>query len=316
MKTWRLNPNELNLRGHFPSGNGVMAICENPDHDDKNPSMKVDLVEQTFYCFSCGFKGTVDKLIDLTEGHKKWEYKIESNNKFIGNEWKQFLNEPLAIDSVFLTARDITNDIVEQYGIRESEDKITIPLKNTVGEIVGLKVRLKNKLESGVKYLTFGQQPDYICNSKFVVSQTPFTINKRVWVTEGMFGLMRLSHEGLTGLTPLSANRLNGLFSLFKQTPYNQYMIMFDPDYAGYLSAMKMLYDCRGLDNVFVFNQLVDIDLMSSEAIHELATSDLEKTCTTDWSFVLNKIGVNFGSDAFRSARDSIKNNIERKYNV
>ena len=53
---WSLNPDELEVQWKYKTGNGVVALCENPDHDDNHPSMFVDLVEQTFYCFSCSPK--------------------------------------------------------------------------------------------------------------------------------------------------------------------------------------------------------------------------------------------------------------------
>ena len=36
--------------------------CLNPEHDDTNPSMRIDKVSGIFNCFACGFKGNIFQL--------------------------------------------------------------------------------------------------------------------------------------------------------------------------------------------------------------------------------------------------------------
>ena len=38
--------------------------CLNPEHDDTNPSMRIDKITGVFNCFSCGFKGNIFKHFD------------------------------------------------------------------------------------------------------------------------------------------------------------------------------------------------------------------------------------------------------------
>ena len=38
--------------------------CLNPEHDDTNPSMRIDKITGIYNCFSCGFKGNIFKLFD------------------------------------------------------------------------------------------------------------------------------------------------------------------------------------------------------------------------------------------------------------
>ena len=33
--------------------------CLNPEHDDHNPSMRIDRVTGIYNCFSCGYKGNL-----------------------------------------------------------------------------------------------------------------------------------------------------------------------------------------------------------------------------------------------------------------
>ena len=41
------------------SGQDAVVSCLNPEHDDTNPSMRVDKITGVFNCFSCGFKGNL-----------------------------------------------------------------------------------------------------------------------------------------------------------------------------------------------------------------------------------------------------------------
>ena len=43
------------------SGQDYVVKCLNPEHDDNNPSMRIDSITGIFNCFSCGFKGNLFK---------------------------------------------------------------------------------------------------------------------------------------------------------------------------------------------------------------------------------------------------------------
>ena len=47
----------LNEQGKsfLPSGKDFVVRCLNPDHEDKNPSFRIDRVSGLGHCFSCGF---------------------------------------------------------------------------------------------------------------------------------------------------------------------------------------------------------------------------------------------------------------------
>ena len=43
----------------LPKGKDYVVSCLNPEHDDNNPSMRVDQITGIFHCFSCGYKGNL-----------------------------------------------------------------------------------------------------------------------------------------------------------------------------------------------------------------------------------------------------------------
>ena len=53
-----INKNNL---GFSVSGRDYLIKCLNPDHEDSNPSFRVDKVTGVAHCFSCGFKTNIFK---------------------------------------------------------------------------------------------------------------------------------------------------------------------------------------------------------------------------------------------------------------
>ena len=43
----------------IPKGGDCLVSCLNPEHPDRNPSMRIDRITGIFQCFSCGFKGNI-----------------------------------------------------------------------------------------------------------------------------------------------------------------------------------------------------------------------------------------------------------------
>ena len=44
---------------YIPKGKDYVVSCLSPEHDDNNPSMRVDQITGIFHCFSCGYKGNL-----------------------------------------------------------------------------------------------------------------------------------------------------------------------------------------------------------------------------------------------------------------
>ena len=61
----------LEQRGikYIVKGNDFIVNCLNPEHDDSNPSMRIDRVTGIFQCFSCGYKGSILTLFNEKINH-------------------------------------------------------------------------------------------------------------------------------------------------------------------------------------------------------------------------------------------------------
>ena len=80
-----LNKEKINFT---VSGQDFQIKCLNPDHDDTNPSLRIDKVNGVMHCFSCGFRGNIfthfyapptEKTIQLHRLRAKIE-KVRSEN--------------------------------------------------------------------------------------------------------------------------------------------------------------------------------------------------------------------------------------------
>ena len=54
------------------SGRDYLVRCLNPEHEDRNPSMRIDNITGIFNCFSCGYKGNLFKTKPVTTQHQTW----------------------------------------------------------------------------------------------------------------------------------------------------------------------------------------------------------------------------------------------------
>lgn len=248
---YQLDVESLGVNYKYYSGEGVMCLCE--FHNDTHPSMFVNLVEGNFYCFACGVKGNIDKLLQYTNGTKKYiPYNLKVNSSD-NDEWLNLLSLQSAVDDSYLLGRGFSNEVIEKWGLLSDEDRVIIPLKK-FDETIGLKVRIKNS-KKGIKYLTFGHQPTYMSNFDINIVDTGFN----VIITEGLLGLMRYDMLRIKCITPLSVNRAIGLRKLIENFKFN-YWICFDNDIAGLLGTAKLLYVTRAFDNIKAIREPFDVD--------------------------------------------------------
>ena len=50
---------------YTPSGKDYLTKCFNPEHNDSNPSFRIDKVTGIAHCFSCGFKTNIFKFYGI-----------------------------------------------------------------------------------------------------------------------------------------------------------------------------------------------------------------------------------------------------------
>ena len=56
---------QKNSLAYTVSGRDYLIKCLNPEHEDSNPSFRVDKVSGVAHCFSCGFKTNIFKFFGV-----------------------------------------------------------------------------------------------------------------------------------------------------------------------------------------------------------------------------------------------------------
>jgi DNA primase len=219
------------------SGKDAKVKCLNPEHDDSNPSMRVDRVTGVFNCFSCGFKGNLFtyygapssplevRLHRIREGITKVKSQTvgiqlpKERIRWAGGPLRNISEETLQIWDAFT------------WNTPKFEGRIVFPIRNITGKTVALIGRLIS--EAGM-----GQSKYYIYPGG---AEMPFCpakvkpIQNRVILVEGIFDALNLWDKGLKNtVCCFGTQQVNWVkLSLLKMQGVQGVDIMFDGDEAG-----------------------------------------------------------------------------------
>ena len=180
---------------YLPRGKDYEVTCLNPDHPDRNPSMRIDQVTGIFNCFSCGFKGNLfthfgekvnkmemkrqllKKKIDEVRAESVGLQMPEGYSPYIGN-WRSIRAETYREFEAFIHAgKDFTG-------------RICFPVRDRSGRIVAFQSRT-----------TGDQQPKYLNTppgAKMPLFPVVEPIQGSIILVEGIFDVINLHDKGLT----------------------------------------------------------------------------------------------------------------------
>ena len=220
------------------SGKDFVIKCLNPDHEDNNPSFRIDRVSGVSHCFSCGYRVNIFKHFGLITNINsikilKLKNKLkELNTSFNGVEFpydKVPLNKSIRGISIN-TIKEF--EIFYTHGKEELVDRAILPIKD---------IRNKNIAYIGRHMLSSGN-PRYLIypeGAKLIIfpEQLKEKTNNLILV-EGMFDLLNLYDKGLKNVACTF-----GTSTLFKDTalkllPFRaqgvtKIYLMYDGDVAG-----------------------------------------------------------------------------------
>ena len=227
-----------------PKGVDFIVQCLNPDHEDNNPSMRVDSVSGIFQCFSCGFKGNIfthyeetpDFLQIQRNGLKRTINKVRAES--IG------LTIPTGATPYEGTWREISEETYKKFNAflyhdPEFNGRLWFPITDVTGRIAVFQGRLMSV--GTPKYKFFPQKvkvPMFTADGPFRGSMI---------IVEGIYDLLNLYDKGLTNVTAIfGVNNLNkqrlGLLYMRGVTKLDVFM---DGDKAGKEGAAKVEKLCE-----------------------------------------------------------------------
>lgn len=231
--------NEKNIP-YKVSGRDVLVRCFNPEHDDTNPSMRIDRVLGVYNCFACGHKGNLFKLYDVEAS--KVGIKREKLLRLI-TELKSSgvgLSMPEGYTDFYRDWRGISKETYKKFEAfyHHSTDfigRVNFPIKDSSGRIVAFQGRD----ESGTLRSKYVFTPAHVKVPLYPIAEP---IQGRVILVEGIFDMLNLHDKGLTNAICCfgSSNFNNEKLSVLKISGVTGLDILFDADDAGKAGAEKV----------------------------------------------------------------------------
>ena len=220
------------------SGRDYLVKCINPEHDDKNPSMRIDNITGIFNCFSCGFKGNIFKtfgapanfldikrqrLSDAIEEKRSSSVGLpfpKGHTPYIGN-WRNIRPDTYKHFDAFL------------HHETQFVGRIVFPIRDITGKIVAFNGRHMT-LSEKLKYMIYPPQaklPLYPSSVK--------PIKGKVILVEGIFDMINLFDKGLSNvICCFGTNNVDmDKLSILKMQDIMGIDIIFDGDDPGQRAA-------------------------------------------------------------------------------
>lgn len=229
---------------YIPKGNDFEIRCLNPEHPDKNPSMRIDRVTGIFNCFSCGFKGNLfafygERVNELQMRRDLLKKRIQDKRaESIGIEF------PANAVPYLGNWRGIDPDTYKKFEAFQHSDpdflsRVVFPVRNISGKIAGFVGR---HTSAGVpKYKVVPHK------AKLPLFPVVEPIKGAVILVEGIFDVLNLHDKGLTnavccfGTSNINEDKL----SMLKLQGVEYIDIFFDGDDAGLKGAENVKAMCE-----------------------------------------------------------------------
>jgi DNA primase len=239
---------ELLIAHNIPytnSGKDYVTKCFNPDHNDSNPSFRIDRVSGIAHCFSCGFKFNLFKYYGESSNNASIRVsKIKEKLRVLSLSTKGL--EPLEGTRPFNgTHRNISSQTLKEFEAFKTdkviglEDRIIFPIKD-----------VRNKVTAYVgRHLLSNGNPRYKIHPigcELSLYPTRFTEKQHcIILVEGIFDLLNLWDKGLHNVvctfgTEGLQNHTKEKLLPYKAAGVSKVYIMYDGDEAGRNAAEKL----------------------------------------------------------------------------
>ena len=180
---------------YIPKGKDFVVRCLNPEHEDRNPSMRIDQITGVFNCFSCEYKGSIFK--HFGEKANKMEQRRQLLKKKIQEKRVEGvgLSMPEGYAPYVGNWRGIRPETYKNFDafIHSGKDfvgRVCFPIRDRSGRIVAFQSRT-----------TTDQTPKYLFSPpgvKLPLFPRVSPIQSSIILVEGIFDVINLHDKGLT----------------------------------------------------------------------------------------------------------------------
>ena len=221
------------------SGKDALISCLNPEHDDTNPSMRVDKITGIFHCFSCGYKGNLFTYFGAPAS--PLEVRMHRIKEKVQKVKSETVGIQLPKDRVPWKGGGIRNISEETLDIWDAftwnvpnfENRIIFPIRDIRGKTVALIGRSLDDFSQNKYYIYPNGVEMPFCPAKVK------PIQNRVILVEGIFDALNLWDKGLKNtVCTFGTQQVNWVkLSLLKLQGVQGLDIKFDGDEAGIKAA-------------------------------------------------------------------------------
>jgi DNA primase len=242
-----------------PKGKDFVVSCLNPEHDDNNPSMRIDNITGIFHCFSCGFKGNV--FVHFGEKASFLHLRRELVKKKIREKRAESVGLPFPRSALPYVGnwRNIKPETYRKFEAFQEHEafvgRIVFPIRDISGRIVAFNAR----------HMT-GGTPKYLISppgARMPLFPTKIDpIQASVILVEGIYDMLNLHDKGLTnavccfGTRNINEEKL----SILRLQGIEEAIVFFDGDEAGQTAAAKVQEMCENVDLLTRNINVADID--------------------------------------------------------
>lgn len=235
----------------MPKGKDILIPCLNPEHEDTNPSLRIDRETGLFHCLSCGYKGNIYKYFNRDSNIIKTA--IVKLNKTIEELRKaSWSGLDMPQDAFFVSQdfRGIDKETIEKFqGFCTDElgmsNRLVFPIYDSSEKLVAFIGRYTH-IQVPPKYLIYpkSQAMPWYPNPSRVRP-----INRSVVLVEGILDALFLHSKGITnavcifGTKSVSYDNVADHISNYYLTGVDKFYIMLDGDSAG-RNAAKDIQRC------------------------------------------------------------------------
>ena len=257
-----MNVEELLQSKHvpfMPKGKDYVVSCLSPEHDDNNPSMRIDQITGIFHCFSCGYKGNL--FVHFGEKASFLHLRRELVKKKIREKRAESVGLPFPRSALPYVGnwRNIKPETYRKFEAFQEHEafvgRIVFPIRDISGRIVAFNAR----------HMT-GGTPKYLISPPgarmplFPAKIDP--IQASVILVEGIYDMINLHDKGLTnavccfGTRNINEEKL----SILRLQGIEEAIVFFDGDEAGQTAAAKVQEMCENVDLLTRNINVADID--------------------------------------------------------
>lgn len=238
-----------------PKGADYLVSCLNPEHEDRNPSMRIDSVTGIYQCFSCEFKGNL--FTHFGEIPNFLQMKRDLLKKRIRETRAESIGLTLPKGATPYTGdwRGISKETYAHFGAFQHHDpefvgRLVFPIKDISGRTVSF---LGRHMSNGTPKYKFDP-----VGVKVPMYPTVKPLKGSVIIVEGIYDAMNLYDKGLENAVCVfgTKNITETKLSRLAMQGAQNIDIFMDGDDAGQSAAEKIKHMCENVKlltrNVFI----------------------------------------------------------------